>query len=160
VFTPYDNPLDPEVVRELASRNQHSKNLQVFTLCELKRVIKRLHPLKALVSDLITSEMLQEMPPEGLQTLLYIFNAITRLEYWPVPLKHAKIIMIPKPGKNPTDVISYRPISLLPVIPKFWRNSYLKGYTKTHTTKRGYLCIISASEKLIPLYNNVTVLQI
>jgi hypothetical protein len=40
--------------------------------------------------------MIQEKPPEGLQTLLYIFNAIPRLEYWPMPLKHAKIIMIPK----------------------------------------------------------------
>jgi hypothetical protein len=48
--------------------------------------------------------MIQEMPPEGLHTLLYIFNAIARLEYWPVTIKHSKIIMIPKPGKNPTDV--------------------------------------------------------
>jgi len=160
VFTPYDNTLGPEVERELASQNQHSENLQAFMLCELKQVIKRLHPLKAPGSDLITTQMLQEMPPEGLQTLLCIFNAITRLEYWPVHLKYAKLIMILKLGKNPIDVTSYRPISLLPVIPKFWRNSYLKGYTKTHTTRRGYLCISSTSERRIPLHNNATVLQI
>jgi len=82
---------------------------------------------------IITAQMLQEMPPEGLQTLLYIFNAITRLEYWPVPLKHAKIIMIPKPGKNPTDVTSYRPISLLPVISKILEKLLLKRiYNDTH----------------------------
>jgi hypothetical protein len=77
-------------------------------------------------SDLITAYMKQEIPSEGLQTLLYIFNAITRLEYWPVPLKHAKIIMIPKPGKNPTDVASYRPISLLPEISKILEKLLLK----------------------------------
>jgi len=118
VFTPNDNTMDPEVERELATHSQHSENLQAFTLSELKQVIKRLNPLKAPGSDLITAQMLQEMPPEGLQTLLYIFSPLTRLKYWPVPLKHAKIIMIPKPGKNSTDITSYRPISLLPVISK------------------------------------------
>jgi len=100
VSTPHDNTLDPEVERELATHSQHSENLQAFTLSEFKQVIKSLIPLKAPGSDLITAQMLQETPPEGLQTLLHIFNAITRLEYWPVPLKYAKIIMIPKPGKK------------------------------------------------------------
>jgi hypothetical protein len=126
VFTPHDNTLDPEVERELATHTQHSENLQAFTLIELKQVIKQLSPLKAPGSNLITAHMIQEMPPEGLQTLLYILNAITRLEYWPVPLKYAKIIMIPKPGKNPTDVASYRPISLLPVISKILEKLLLK----------------------------------
>jgi hypothetical protein len=116
VFTFYDNTLDPEVERELATHTQHSENLQAFTLSELKQLIKQLNPLKAPGSDLITAHMIQEMPPEGLQTLLYTFNAITRLGYWPVPLKHVKIIMIPKQEKNPTGVASYRPISLLAVI--------------------------------------------
>jgi hypothetical protein len=98
VFTLHDNTLDPEVEREIATHTQHSENLQAFTLCELKQAIKHLIPLKAPGPDLITAHMIQEMPPEGLQTLLHIFNTITRLEYWPVPIKHAKI-MILKPGK-------------------------------------------------------------
>ena len=101
VLTPHDKTLDPEVERELTIHTQHSENLQAFTLSELKQVIKHLSPLKAPGSDLITAHMIQEMSPEGLKYLLYIFNAITSLEYWPVPLKKAKIIMIPKPGKIP-----------------------------------------------------------
>jgi hypothetical protein len=100
MFTPHDNTLDPEVERELETHTQHSENLQTFTLSELKQAIKHLSPLKAPGSDLITAHMIREMPPEGLKNLLYTFNAITRLEYWPVPLKHAKIIMIPKPVKK------------------------------------------------------------
>jgi len=69
--------------------------------------------------------MIQETPPERLQTLLHIYNAIIRVEYWPAPLKHAKVIMIPKPGKDPTDVTSYRPISLLPIISKILESKIL-----------------------------------
>jgi hypothetical protein len=126
VFTPHDNILDPEVEIELATQTQRSENLKAFTLSEIKQVIKQLNPLKAPGSDLITAHTIQEMPPEGLQTLLYIFNDITRLGYWPVPLKHAKIIMISKPGKNPTDVTSYKPISLLSVISKILEKLLLK----------------------------------
>ena len=86
--------------KENLQHTQYSEKLQAFILSELKQVIKHLNPLKAPGSDLITAHMIREMPPEGLKNLLYIFNAITRLEYWPVPLKHAKIIIIPKPGKK------------------------------------------------------------
>jgi len=41
-----------------------------------------------------------------------------RLCYFPVQWKYAQIIMIAKPGKLPTEVNSYRPISLLPIISK------------------------------------------
>jgi hypothetical protein len=70
--------------------------------------------------------MIKEMPPENLQTLPYTFNAVTRLGYRKVPLKHAKIIMIPKQGENPSDVTSYRSISLLPVISKLSERILLK----------------------------------
>ena len=73
---------------------------------------------KAPGHDLITARTLKELPKEGLVNLMYIFSAILRLEYWPKSLKIAQIIMIPKTGKNPMDVLSYRPISLLPIISK------------------------------------------
>jgi len=79
VLTPHDKTLDPEVERELTTQTQHSENLRAFTLSELKQVMKQLNPPKAPGSDLITDHMIQEMPPEVLKTLLYIFNAVTRL---------------------------------------------------------------------------------
>jgi len=57
--------------------------------------------------DLITARMIKKLPKEGLVNLMYIFNAILRLEYWPKLLKTAQIIMIPKTGKNPMDISSY-----------------------------------------------------
>jgi hypothetical protein len=45
-------------------------------------------------------------------------------------LKKAQIIMIQKPGKDPTDVSSYRPISLLPTISKGLEKLIYKQITK------------------------------
>jgi hypothetical protein len=133
VFTSHENTWDPDVDKKLATNTQLSGDQHIFTLSELKQVIKRLNPHKTPGSDLITALMIQEMTSEGLQTLLHLFNAIARLEYWPAPLKNAKIIMIPKPGKNSTDVASYRPISLLPIMSKILEKLLLKRiYIDTH----------------------------
>jgi len=74
--------------------------------------------------------MLKELPQKGLLNLLHILNAIIRLEYWPKSLKQAQIIKLPKPGKNPIDVTSYRPISLLPTISKILESLILKRINK------------------------------
>jgi len=75
-----------------------------------------LNKKKAPILDLITTRMLKELPKERLVSLMYIFNAILRIKYWPKSLKISQIIMMPKPGKNPMDVSSFSPISLLPTI--------------------------------------------
>ena len=64
------------------------------------------------------------------KAVLHLLNAITRLGYWPRPLKRAKVIMILKPGKERTDVTSYRLISLLPVISEILEKLLLSSLTK------------------------------
>jgi hypothetical protein len=130
VFTPHDDTQDPEIEKGLAFPTQPLVHLQAFTLSELKTEIKLLNPHRAHGIDLITAHMLKELPHEGYLNLLYILNAIRRLDYWPAPLKQAKVIMIPKLGKNPTDVTSYRPISLLPIISKVLEKLILKRIYK------------------------------
>jgi len=48
--------------------------------------------------------MLKVLPKEGLVKLMYILDAILRLECWPKSLKFPQIIMIPKPGKNKKEI--------------------------------------------------------
>jgi hypothetical protein len=38
----------------------------------------------------------------------------------------AEVIMIPKPGKPPHEVVSYRPLSLLPVTSKLFKKLLIK----------------------------------
>ena len=122
-----------------------------FTASDLNQVIKKLPLTKAPGPDLITAQMIQELPPGGQKTLLQLYNAMLRLECWPTELKKARVIMIPKPGKQPTDVTSHRPISLLPIISKIleklllhrllshnhskdWIPSQQFGFRKVHST--------------------------
>lgn len=146
--------------QELDTTLHQQDRLKPFTLQEIKNDIKKLNHKKAPGIDLITATMLKELPQKGLLNLLYIVNAIIRLEYWPKSLKQAQIIMLPKPGKNPTDVSSYRPISLLPTISKILEKLILKIINKeTGTHKTGFQTTNSASDRLTQQFNNALVWQ-
>ena len=105
--------------QDLTTPIQSQERLTAFTLKEIKEEIKMLdQKKKAPGLNLITARILEELPKEGLVNLMYILSAILRLEYGPKSLKIAQIIMIPKPGKNPKEVSSYRQVRLLPIISK------------------------------------------
>ena len=74
--------------------------------------------------------MIQEPQSSALRTLLHILNATLRLEYGPTLFKHAKVTMILKPGKPPTKVACYRPISLLPIPSKILEKLLLTRMAK------------------------------
>lgn len=71
--------------------------------------------------------------------LTFIFNAMTRISYFPAIWKLSIIILILKPGKLSNLVTSYTPISLLPVLGKLFEKIVLKR-----------LCIIVETHKVIP----------
>lgn len=68
----------------------------------------------------ITRNMLINLPPTAITSLLAIFNASLASGYFPDTLKIAKLIFIPKPGKNPRQIQNHRPISLLEVHGKLY----------------------------------------
>lgn len=76
--------------------------------------------------DLITNEILKQLPRKGLIVLTRLINAAFKLRHVPSSWKVAEIIMLQKPGKSPNEVKSYRPISLLPAISKLFEKLLLK----------------------------------
>lgn len=83
---------------------------------------------------MITGKILTELSEKSLKAIVQIYNAILRTEYFPNQWKVGQIILIPKPGKNPNDVSSYRPISLLPALSKVLEKVILKKLTPLITT--------------------------
>jgi len=101
--------------------------LKKIRVGEVKSAIQfALNSKKAPGYDLINGKIIKELSLKGLQAITQIYNAILRLEYFPSHRKIGQIIMIAKPGKNPNDITSYRPISLLPTLSKILEKLILK----------------------------------
>lgn len=66
------------------------------------------------------------MPKKAIVMLSYILNACIKLSYFPDSWKKAKVIAIHKPGKDPFDPASYRPIGLLSSLSKILEKKILK----------------------------------
>ena len=169
MFSPHNDP-NQEVEQGLATPIHQHERLKPFTLNEIKNAIAKLNHKKAPGIDNITATMLKELPQEGLLNLIYILSAIIRLEYWPKSLKQTQILILPKPGKNPIDVTSYRPISLLPTNskvleklilkrinkesnPQDWIPNHQFGFRQAHSTIQQCHRV---ADRLTPQYNNAT----
>lgn len=84
-----------------------------FTIAELSRAIDALKPFKAPGDDNMFNVLLKHMPDNTRSTLCDIYNACLSMNFWPTSFKTAKVIPIPKPGRDREELTGYRPISLL-----------------------------------------------
>ncbi|WP_333765272.1 hypothetical protein, partial [Streptomyces sp. IBSBF 2390] len=87
---------------------------------ELRKEIKGLNSKKAPGFDLVTAQVLKNLPKKAEAFLQLLLNTAIKFRHVPSSWKVSEIIMIPKPGKPANDVKSYRPISLLPIISKLF----------------------------------------
>jgi hypothetical protein len=67
------------------------------------------------------------LPILGIKYLIQLFNAVLLKDYFGAQWKVAQIILILKPGKLPNELISYRPISILPILSKIFQKLLLKS---------------------------------
>jgi len=93
---------------------------------EVRYIIAKLPRKKSPGYDLITSEILNQLPKKAIVLLTYIFNLMLRLSYFPLLWKFSTVIHILKPKKPPDRPSSYRPISLLPILSNMFEKILLK----------------------------------
>lgn len=115
---PHDVKID-NFTRKFARRNHFTDRVNV-TSAELSGCLHALRPFKAPGNDGMQNVLLKNLPESGTKLLCKIFNSAIRLNFWPSSFKNAKVIPIPKPGKDDTLVASYRPISLLNTLAKLF----------------------------------------
>lgn len=130
VFKPYNiEPNDEdnnEIQNFLNIPFQLDLPIKKFTPKEIQMVItKEINPKKAPGYDLISGKILQNLTKKTIMAITHIFNAILTYAHFPNQWKVAEIIMILKPGKDPKELNSYRPISLLPIVSKLFEKMLL-----------------------------------
>lgn len=122
-------PLPQQTVDEsiILVQKEDRSELKKVSLKELREEIKNnLSAKKAPGFDLITGQIIKELPEKATRKLQHLINSAFRLGYVPSLWKVAEVIMIPKSDKSTTDPKTYRPISLLPVISKLFEKLFLK----------------------------------
>ncbi|KAF7383911.1 hypothetical protein HZH68_014668 [Vespula germanica] len=68
----------------------------------------------------------QKNHPTKKKKLSNVKDAILRIGHYPKQWKMSHIIVIDKPGKPPHEILSYHPISLLPIFSKIFEKLLLK----------------------------------
>ena len=119
--------VNPSSILTLPSiHTTYDEEIPPISPVEVEEEIQKLAIKKASGYDLLTAEVLKELPHPVVIRLSNILNACFHFRYVPTLWKVSDVIMIPKPGKPPNEVTSYRPISLLPTLSKLFEKLFLR----------------------------------
>ena len=86
---------------------------EAFKETELESVLRKIKSGTAAGYDNILPEFLMHLGPKAKTWLVTFYTRIIQGKRIPRAWRQAKVIAIPKPGKDPNNAASYRPISLL-----------------------------------------------
>ena len=105
-------------LKKLIKSQKGSFSIPELTMAELKSAITKMRRKGAPGSDDITPAFLKELGPAALKELLDICNLSLRSAECPQWWRDAIIIPLLKAGKPPSELASYRPVSLTSCVAK------------------------------------------
>ena len=107
--------------RETANTLKESKqDLDAFSNQDMEEALALLKTGKAAGLDNITTEMIQHFGTTTRKWVLGLINKCAETETIPRTWRRAKVVALLKPGKDPNNKKSYRPISLLCILYKLY----------------------------------------
>lgn len=92
---------------------------------EIIEAAKRMKTGKGPGPDGLTAEALKLIAADDPRILLDILNPLLQANLFPKQWKEARLVLIPKPGKNPENSNAYRPICLLNTMGKLYERIIL-----------------------------------
>jgi hypothetical protein len=145
-----------EQVANVFLKQPQADRVRATNLSEIAWIVRHLKPRKAAGPDGIQNIILQHLPRLVLKFIAKIFNSSLSLNNFLTLWKVDKMIMLPKPGKDHSSPLNYRPISLLNSLAKLFEKMILKrlnfqlremsvirydqyGFTSGHSTTHALL---------------------
>ena len=110
----HNNELQTYAEADLSRLNEEDLMTKPVTTEDVKRIIKSFKN-KAPGKSGISKVILINLPEEAFINYTTIINYTISMGYFPIIFKEGIIILILKPGKDPTKPGSYRPITLLEI---------------------------------------------
>lgn len=104
-----------------------------YAPAEVTNVLKKLPNKVSSGLDDIPPIVLKHLPASIINSYTILFNNALNRYYFPTSWKRAKVLPVYKKGKNPNDPVSYRPISLTPIISKVFEIILNKRIVKACT---------------------------
>ena len=110
----------PNILDEPQEGRQRPDPLPMGTIAphEVEAALKKMAPWKAPGPDGLPAVVWQQIWPTVKHWVIEIFQASLRFGYFPKAWRVAKIVVLPKGGRDPSLPKSYRPISLLATLGK------------------------------------------
>ena len=119
-------------------------DIPLLAVHEVGKLISQMTNKKSSGLDDISPKILKLALPYIVESLTYVFNLCLKENTFPKKLKEAKVIPLPK-TKNPSDISSFRPISILSAISKPLEKhihshtlEYLEKYELLHKYQSGF----------------------
>ena len=113
-----ERDLNRKCKRLLKSPTTNNHSCAKFTMKELKRAISKMRAMGAPGPDGLPPQFFKALKPNALIALLHIFNESWETNFCPQIWRNAVIIPLLKAGKPPSEIASFRPVSLTSVAVK------------------------------------------
>ena len=118
--------------RETTNTLKESKHhFDAFSTQDMEEGLALLKIGKAAGLDNITTEMIQHFGAKTRTWVLAMINKCAETHTIPRAWRRAKVVALLKPGKNPNDKKSYRPISLLCILYKLYERMIMARISPT-----------------------------
>jgi hypothetical protein len=119
-----------------AEDGDESDLLKSVTVQEVKETLPKCKTRSAQGPDEISYQLLKKLPDAFLIIIATLISCCLQIGYFPDKWKHAKTILIPKPGKDPKVAKNHRPISLLSCLGKILERILAKRLSEHMEVKK------------------------
>jgi len=117
-FNKEERNLNRRYKKVLGSSSVDGESCKKFSMRDLKRAIAKMKPKGAPGPDDLPPSFFKALGEKALEVLLHIYNTSFEAGFCPQIWRNATIIPLLKQGKSPSELESFRPVSLTSVMVK------------------------------------------